>query len=65
MRAAKEKANKTRQELDALNQEPIVTDLQQNGEQSGTAETSETIDNPARTTHCGVASGPAGSARRD
>ena len=59
------KANKTCQELDALNQGPIVIDLQQNGEQSGTVETSETIETPAKTTHCGVASGPAGSARRD
>ena len=50
IQAAQEKANKTHQELDALGQEPIVTDVQQNGEQSGTGETSETIKTPARTT---------------
>ena len=34
-----------------MDQGPIVIDLQQqNGEQSGTAETSETIETPARTT---------------
>ena len=33
IQASQEKANKTRQELDALDQGPIVTDVQQNGEQ--------------------------------